>query len=202
MTHVPTPEEHHPVKTAGSRIAAFIRSFTKVIFVAMGMAVVGLILRVSDVATGNYLFVFAMAVLALLFLVQIGLSFFYVIANVRLALLGSICSIALVLGFTALIFRYQDWYGWQITFFTVLPLFVVTAYFLYKYFKKRDILKKQHRRFLYQNLITPYIFIFLLGLISIIFNNSLFNRQSHYLQQDSTIDQREKSDSSGMWRAY
>lgn len=196
------PNDGAPVKTASSRISAFIRSFTMVIFVAMAMAVVGLTMKFSAIGAGNYVFVFAMAVLALLFLVQIGLSFFYVISNVRLALLGSICSVALVLGFVALIFRFQDWYGWQVTFFIALPIFLVTAYFMLKYFTKRHSLQKQHRVFLYRNLIFPYLFIFTLGLISAFAGQQLFNNQPTHKLQNSPVDTDTASDTSGMWRAY
>lgn len=189
-------------KTAGYRISAFIRSFTLVIYVAMTMAVVGLVMKFLALAAGNYVFVFAMAMLALLFLVQIGLSFFYVISNVKLALLGSVCSVALVLGFTALIFRYQDWYGWQVTFFVALPVFLVTAYFIFKYFRKRQSLQKQHQAFLFRNLITPYIFIIILGLISAFANSELFYQNPDHRLQNSPIDNEEASDTSGMWRAY
>lgn len=202
MTFAPPPDEHSLVKTAGNRIAAFIRSFTRVIFVAMGMAVVGLVLKFAAIAVGNYVFVFAMSVLVLLFLVQIGLSFFYVLANIKLALLGSICSVALVLGSTALIFRYQDWYGWQITFFIAVPIFIVTAYYLFRYFRKRDTLQQQHRTFLYRNLLVPYLFIFMLALVSAVASTQLFNQQPHHQLQNSPVDHREVSDTAGMWRAY
>lgn len=202
MQHPPFPHNGASVKTASNRISAFIRSFTMVIFVAMAMAVVGLIMKFIAMPAGNYVFVFAMAVLALLFLVQIGLSFFYVISNVRLALLGSICSVALVLGFVALIFKFQDWYGWQVTFFIALPIFLVTAYFMLSYFKKRHSLQKQHRIFLYRNLIFPYLFIFILGLISAFAGQRLIDQQPIHKLQNSPVDNDTASDTSGMWRAY
>lgn len=198
----PIPDDGVPVKSASSRISSFIRSFTMVIFVAMFMAVVGLVMKLSDTVSGSYVFVFAMAVLALLFLVQIGLSFFYVISNVRLALLGSICSVALVLGFVALTFRFQDWYGWQVTFFIALPIFLVTAYYIFSYLKKRHSLKKQHRAFLYRNLVVPYLFIVILGLISAFTSQKLFNQQSTHKLQNSPVDNEAASDTSGMWHAY
>lgn len=201
MAYAQTPEERAPAKTAGDRIAAFIRSFTKVIIVAMGMAVVGLAMKFAAIGSGNYVFVFAMAVLALLFLVQIGLSFFYVISNVRLALLGSICSVALVLGLTALIFRYQDWYGWQITFFIALPVFIVTAYYLFRYFRKRNTLQQQHRAFLQQNLILPYLFILMLGLVSAVAGTRLIQSPPDHRLQNSPVDA-QTTDTTGMWRAY
>lgn len=199
---MPPPDERAPAKTAGYRISSFIRSFTIVIFVAMGMAVVGLVMKIAALVPGNYVFVFAMAVLALLFLVQIGLSFFYVISNVRLALLGSVCSVALVLGFTALIFRYQDWFGWQITFFIALPVYIITAYFMFRYFRKRHTLQRQQRVFLYRNLIIPYLFVLMLGLVSAFAGTRLLNKHPDQRLQSSPVDNEAAPDTSGMWRAY
>ena len=199
MIQAPQPDERKPARQAGYRIASFIRSFTKVVLVAMGMAVTGLGMKYAAVPAGDYVFVFAMAVLVLLFLVQIGLSFFYVIANVRLALLGSICSVALVLGFTALIFRYQGWFGWQLTFYIALPIFLVTAYFLIKHFRKRETLQPQHCTFLYQNLMVPYLFIVILAVLSAVSGAYLTNQSR---LQSSPVYHQESADTTDLWRSY
>lgn len=202
MNAGPSQDGRAPVKTVSYKIGSFIRSFTHLEFAAMGMAVVGLIMKFTAVTGGSYVFVFAMAMLALLYLIQIGLSFFYVVSNVRLALLGSMCSVALVLGFMALIFRYQNWYGWQVTSFIALPVFLVTAYFIFNYFRKRHALKKQHRTFLFQNLVVPYLFILILTAFAAFADTDRFKQQSTDRLDDSPLKNSESSDTTGMWRAY
>ncbi|MCC9137139.1 hypothetical protein ACFSKU_20780 [Pontibacter silvestris] len=113
---------------ANARIASFIHSFTLVLYVGMLMVLVGLVMKYLAVTGGSFVFVFAVAVLSLFFLIQIGLSFFYVIAKVRLALLGALSSVALVLGYLALLFRFQNWFGWEIIYFIALPLFLLIAF--------------------------------------------------------------------------
>lgn len=185
------------------RISSFIKSFTILLYVGMGMAVVGLVMKYAAVTGGSFVFVFAMAVLSLLFLVQIGLSFFYVIANIRLALLGAFCSVSLVAGFLALIFRYQDWFGWQIMFFIALPMYLLSAIFLGTYLGRLEEQPKPHRRFLNRNLLVPYLFILVLGLTSFVVDADSFNREENdRLQQSPLENQVQDQDTTDLWRAY
>ena len=209
MTYNPAPTEPNEGRSfsenAGARVASFIRSFTTVLYVGMAMALVGLVLKFFALAAGNFLFVFAMAFLALLFLVQIGVSFFYVISNVRLALLGAISSAALVLGFLALVFRYQDWLGWQVMFFIALPLLLLTAVFLGMYLAQWRRLPKPHYNFLYRNLLFPYLFILVLGIVSLIMDADRFNQRDAGRLHESPLDNRTEettTDTADMWRAY
>lgn len=206
MTSIPDPidreEERSLVTQISYRISSFIRSFTTVLFVGMGMATIGLAMKYMALTGGSFVFVFAMAVLVMLFMVQIGLSFFYVITNVRLALLGAITSVALALGFLALIFRFQNWVGWQVMFFIALPLFVLAAIFIGKYLAKRVELQKPHRHFLYRNVLFPYLFILALGLTSLFVDAALFNREKNDGLQNSPIRNDAAEDTTDMWRAY
>jgi len=75
-------------------------------------------------------------------------------------------------------------------------LFLVTAYFLVRYVRRRDTLPPQHRMFLYRNLITPYLFIFLLYVVSVFLpDDNVVKLQS------SPVDHAAPADTSNMWRA-
>ncbi|MDX5422450.1 MAG: hypothetical protein LPK07_13200 [Hymenobacteraceae bacterium] len=203
--HYPSPEppDRRPLLERASRnIASFIQSFTLVIWAGMVLAVVGLVMKALAIAAGNFVFVFAMAVLVLLFLVQIGVSFFYVITNVRLALLGAISSMALVLGFIALIFRYQAWVGAQIMFFISLPLFVLALVFMVLYFSRKYYVQKPHRLFLYRNLLIPFAFILVLGIIAMTTDTETFNPGEDGRLQESPLRNEAGTDTTDMWRAY
>lgn len=206
MTPIPasagSEEERSLANNISYRISSFIRSFTTVLFVGMGMAAAGLLLKYYAVTGGSFVFVFAMAVLVMLFMVQIGLSFFYVITNVRLALLGAVTSAALALGFMALIFRYQNWVGWQIMFIIAFPLFLISAIVIGMYLLKRYELTKPHRNFLYRNLLFPYIFILVLGIMSLMVDAALFNKEQNDRLQQSPVRNNAEEDTTGMWRAY
>lgn len=209
MTYTPSPPpgpagEPPLQERASRRIASFIRSFTRVVWVSMGMALAGLAMKYLALTGGSFVFVFAMAVLTLLFLVQVGLSFFYVLSQARLALLGSVSSVALVLGLLALTFRYQQWPGWQVLFIIAAPLFILTAFFIGRYFFRRRQMARPHRTFLYRNLLAPYVFILALGIASLVLSPGAFNRQENERRHNPSVtpETEVEPDTAGLWRAY
>jgi hypothetical protein len=167
------------------RISNFINTFTTVLFVAEIMAVVGVLMKFMQVNGGSYVFIFSIIVLTLIFLVQIGLSFFFIVSHVRLALLGAFGSLALALSFMAIMFRYQGWWGWQLMFFIAIPIFLVTAFFLGKYFSKHEKLHHNQLRFLYRNLLIPYILAFVLGIMAFLLDRNTLFPEHHWAVETS-----------------
>jgi MFS family permease len=186
------------------QLVSFIRSFTKVLYVAMSMAVVGVVMKFFGVTGGSFVFVFSMAVLLLLFLVQVGLSFFYIVSNVWLALLGAISSLSLVMSFVALIFRYQNWYGWQLIFFVALPMYILVGVLLFLYLKRFRKLHEPLRDFFYRNLVVPFGFLFVLGVVAFAFRAERFNKEENPVLQESPIpaEPATQQDTTGMWRSF
>ena len=150
------------------RISNFINTFTTILYVTLAMAIGGIVMKFLAINGGSYVFIFSVIVLTLIFLVQIGLSFAYIVSHVWLALLGAFGSLALALAFLAILFRYQGWLGWQIMYFIALPIFLVTAFFLGKYLSRHEKLHHNQHRFLNRNLLYPYILAFVLGVASFI----------------------------------
>ncbi|MFC5270536.1 hypothetical protein [Adhaeribacter terreus] len=150
------------------RISSFINTFTTILYVALAMAVGGVIMKFLQINGGSYVFIFSIIILTLIFLVQIGLSFFFIVSHVKLALLGAFGSLALGLGFLAILFRYQGWLGWQIMYFIALPIFLITAFFLGKYRSRHEKLHHNQLRFLNRNLLYPYVLAFILGIASFV----------------------------------
>jgi hypothetical protein len=146
------------------RISSFINTFTNVLFVVEFMTLVGVLMKVFRLYGGNYVFIFSVIVLTLMFLVQIGLSFFYIVSHVKLALLGAFGSLALALGFMAVLFRFQHWLGWQVMFIVAIPIFLVTAYFLGRYIYHHEKLHHNQLHFLNRNLLFPYLLVLGLGI--------------------------------------
>jgi hypothetical protein len=164
-----TPEtaaSRNLLEEVNHRITSFVRTFTVVLYLAGAGAGAGLVMRYLEVTGGVFLFVFCMALLVLLFMVQIGLSFFYIIANIRLAFLGAGGSFSLMLGTLALIFRYQDWWGWAFMFFITVPVYVISSIFLGMYLAPKRALQSMQRKFLYRNLLIPFLFVLLLALLA------------------------------------
>src|SRR5690606_10156568 len=128
----------------------------------------GVIMKFLQINGGSYVFIFSVFILTLIFLVQIGLSFFFIVSHVKLALLGAFGSLALGLGFLAILFRYQGWPGWEIMYFIALPIFLITALLLGKYRSKHEKLHHNQLRFLNRNLVFPFVLAFVLGIASFV----------------------------------
>ena len=169
------------------QLISFIRSFTLLLYVAMGLAVVGVAMKFLSLTGGSFVFVFAMAVLVLLLLVQVGLSFFYIVSNVWLALLGAFSSFSLVSGLLALIFRYQNWYGWQVIFYAVVPLYLLAGVLLFLYLKRFQKLHEPLHKFFYRNLVFPFVFVLLLGVVAFMFSADQYNQEDDPVLQRSPI---------------
>ena len=153
------------------RISSFINTFTTILYVVIVMALGGIAMKFFQMKGGNYVFIFSVLILTLLFLVQVGLSFFYIVSHIRLALLGAFGSLALALAFMAILFRYQGWLGWQIMYFIALPIFLITAFFLGRYLSAHEKLHHNQTRFLHRNLLFPYGLAFVLGIASFILDD-------------------------------
>ena len=158
------------------RISSFINTFTTILYVVIVMAISGIAMKFFQVNGGNYVFIFSVLILTLMFLVQIGLSFFHIVAHIKLALLGAFGSLALALAFMAILFRYQGWLGWQIMYFIALPIFLITAYFLGRYLANDEKLHHNEARFLHRNLLFPYVIAFVLGISSFVIDDRKPNR--------------------------
>ena len=200
----PPDGERSLVESVSYRLSSFIRSFTTVLYAGMALALVGLVMKFLAITGGSFVFVFSMAVLMLLFLVQVGLSFFYIVSSVRLALLGAVSSLALVLGLLALIFRYQAWYGGQVVLFIALPLYLLTGVLLMLYLRDFSKLHEPLRTFLYRNLLIPFGFVLVLGIVSFVVNSEAYNKEDDGMLQESPLQNKSDvaDDTSGMWRAY
>jgi hypothetical protein len=171
MAHTPEPSVgRNLVEEVNYQITSFVNTFTILVYLAGLAAIAGLVMRWYAVTGGTPLFVLAMIVLVLLFMVQIGLSFFYIIANLKLAFLGAIGSFSLMLANLALIFRYQDWWGWQFMFFIAVPIYFITSFFLGMYLARKQALRPMQRKFLYRNLVIPYLFMLILAILSFAFD--------------------------------
>jgi hypothetical protein len=121
---------------------------------------------------------------------------------VRLALLGSVSSLALVLGFLALVFRYQNWYGWQVVLFAALPMYLLTGVLLYLYLRKYSRLQAPLRDFFYRNLLIPFGFLLALGIVSFLVDAETFNQEEDGMLQNSPLERDAAEDTTGLWRAY
>lgn len=153
---------------ANSRIRSFIAGYTKCIYLALGLSGIGFYIQFYQQLTDK-LFVFTTGSLVLLFLGQMVLSFYFILKNLWVALLGAFSSLAMAMGFTAVLFIFQGWWGWSILAVLAAPLAVVTFLCLVGY-TLNQLYKKRHRRqrqFLLLNLLVPFACLLLLSFIAV-----------------------------------
>jgi hypothetical protein len=147
--------------------------------------VLGLVLKLTDTTGQHVVFVFFMALLAFLFVLQIGLSFAYVYTHLSLAFLGGFSSLSLALAFVTLIFKYQHWWGSYILLILTLPILVLSGIFLIGYFGTGEHKHHAHRRFLYYNIVGPFLFVaFLWGFYLLLHNYIVTPEMNHRRYED------------------
>lgn len=143
-------------------------------FIQIGLALgvgLGLVLKLTHTHGQHLVFVFFMSALAFLFLLQVGISFAYVYTHGSLAFLGGFSSLSLALGLVTLIFKYQHWWGSYILLVLTLPILVLSLAFLGGYFWTGAHKHHAHRRFLYYNIVGPFLFLAFLWLFYILLHN-------------------------------
>lgn len=157
-----------------ARLQAFVKFFTYALYLAGLGVLVGLLLKFLHLSGEHLVFILAIAVFTLLLFLQTGLSFFYVFAHIKLAFLGAFSSLAVGLGCITMAFLFETWWGSHILLFLTLPLLLLSFSFLVYYVvTSRHRFSSQHRhrarrRFLYYNIVGPFLFLLVLWLIYLV----------------------------------
>jgi hypothetical protein len=162
------------------RLNDLLKGFTYAQIGAGTGVLLSLVLKLTD-ATGQHLvFVFFMSLLTFLFVLQVGISFAYVYAHLSLAFLGGFSSLSLALAFITLIFKYQHWWGSYILLILTLPILLLSILFLAWYFGTGEHKHHAHRRFLYFNIVAPFLFVAFLWLFYILLHNFIVTPEMNH----------------------
>lgn len=148
------------------KLALFLHAFRSALLLTGMLALVGLLMKFTHLAGEQVVFGLAMSLLALLFLLQTGLSF--VFSHPKMAFLGAFSSLAVALSCMTLVFVYENWWGTHLMVILTSPLLLISSGFLLNYFLSGEHRHTTHRKFLYINILSPYLFIALLWLAFLI----------------------------------
>jgi hypothetical protein len=157
-----------------------LKAFTLVqIWAGLGV-MLGLVLKLADANVQHLVFVFFMSVLAFLFVLQIGISFAYVYTHLSLSFLGGFSSLSLALAFVTLIFKYQHWWGSYILLILTFPILLLSLLLLIWYFGTGEHKHHAHRRFLYYNIVAPFLFVGFLWAFYILLHNFIVTPEMNH----------------------
>jgi len=159
------------------KLALFLQAFTSALFLTGMLVLVGLLLKFTHLPGEQVVFVVAMSFLTFLFLLQTGISFVFLFAHAKLAFLGAFSSLSVALSCMTLVFVYENWWGTYLMVLLTGPLLVISFLILIGYFLSGEHRHTTHRKFLYINILLPYLFIFLLWLAFIIRHEVRENRE-------------------------
>ena len=151
-----------PVATINARLRNFVKAFTRILYLMGGVVLLSIILKLLHLPGGFILFIFSMMTVAFLFLLQTGISFIYVFSNAALAFLGAFSSLTVALSCITLVFLFQHWWGTSIMLFLTLPLLVLSLIFLIAFFVSGRHRHMSHRKFLYFNILAPFLYLLVL----------------------------------------
>ena len=146
------------------KLGLFLSAFTSALFLTGMLVLVGMVLNFIHLPGEHVVFVTALFLLAFLFLLQTGIAFVYVYARPKLAFLGAFSSLSVALACITFVFAFENWWGMYIMMVLTLPLLVLSFACLVVYFMSGAHRHTTHRKFLYLNILTPYLFIMLLWL--------------------------------------
>lgn len=150
------------------KLGLFLNGFTSALLLTGMLVLVGMVLNFMHLTGEHVVFVFALFLLAFLFLLQTGISFVYVYSHPKLAFLGAFSSLSVALACITFVFAFEGWWGTTLMLILTLPLLLGSFAFLIGYFISGAHRHTTHRKFLYQNILLPYFFIMLLWLAYII----------------------------------
>lgn len=159
-----SPDKQTFKSAVNYKLGLFLSAFTSALLLTGMLVLVGLLLNFMHLAGEHVVFVFALFLLAFLFLLQTGISFVYVYSHPKLSFLGAFSSLSVALACITLVFAFENWWGMYIMMILTLPLLLLSFAFVLGYFISGAHRHTTHRKFLYQNILMPYFFIMLLWL--------------------------------------
>ncbi|MGV3504472.1 MAG: hypothetical protein ACO1O1_12255 [Adhaeribacter sp.] len=167
------------------RLNAILKAFTQVQILAAGGVLLGLVLKLADSPGQQVIFVGSLALLAFLFVLQVGISFAYVYMHLTLAFLGGFGSLSLALAFVTLMFKYEHWWGSYILVVLTVPILLLSVGLLAWYFSTGEFRHHAHRRFLYYNIVAPFCFVTFLWAFYLLLHNHLVRPDMHHRRAES-----------------
>ena len=162
------PDKQSLKAAVNYKLCLFLDGFTDALILTGMLVLVGLLLQFLHLPGEHVVFVLAMGLLTLLFLFQVGISFVYVFSHPNLAFMGAFSSLSVALACITLIFAFEGWWGKHIMMILTLPLLLLSLVILIGYFIMGQHRHTTHRKFLYRNIVLPYLFIMLLWLTYLI----------------------------------
>lgn len=174
-------------KSLGIRLSRFMNAFTSALYLAAVGVLAGLVFKFLNLSGRDVVFVFSMTVLAFLLLLQTGFSLAYSYSQLPLAMLGAFSSLSLTMAVATLIFLFQHWWGGSIMVFLTLPLFLLSLLFLAWFFISQQHRHTTHRKFLYGNIVVPFVFVLLLSCIYFAQEDRSQNQNAPVEKDETTI---------------
>ncbi|WP_051359717.1 hypothetical protein [Adhaeribacter aquaticus] len=163
--------------SVNAHLNAIINAFTSgLLLTGMGV-LLGVVLKLMHLIGQDVVFVFSLSVMALLLILQIGLSLVYIFSHLRLALLGAFSSLANAMACLSLVFLFEQWWGSSLMIFLTTPIFVLSVVFLIAYFLVGEHRHTTHRKFLYLNILLPFLFVLALGIVYAVWSGKQENEE-------------------------
>ncbi len=160
-----------------TRLVDFINRFAKLLFLAELGVIIGLVLNFTHVPGEHVVFVFAIFILTFLLLLQTGLSFIFIFSHMRLAFLGGLTSMTAALICVTHLFLFEQWWGGFIMIFLTVPMVIICLGFMIFYFITGQHRHTTHRKFVYFNILAPFVFAVLLWFTYLIHQQASPNEQ-------------------------
>jgi len=163
-----------------------MKTIGKLILIFLSVALLGFIFKMTLIPGGGILLTLSLSLLSVLFFLQFILTFIKIKNNVTLTVLSSLMSLTLSISLITILFRYQWWTGWDFFYFLCTPLFVILTILFFVFLNK--IMTLEHKKYILKNIIIPWIFILIFGILPLIFSKKTFYETFNYRRQNMTYE--------------
>ncbi len=163
-----------------------MKTIGKLMLILLSLSLLGFIFKIALIPGGGFLLILSLGLLSVLFLLQFILTFIKIKNNVTLTVLSLLMSLSLSLSVITVLFRYQWWTGWDFFYFLSTPLFVIMSILFFVFYNK--IMTLEHKKYILKNIIVPWIFILIFGILPLIFSKKTFYETFNYRRQNMTYE--------------
>lgn len=163
-----------------------MKTLGKLILITLIIALIGFIFKMTLIPCGGLLLVISLSIASILLLIQSIVICIKFKNNKTQKWLSALMSIALSICLMYILFRYQWWGGWRLLFLLGMPSFVfITSLFLAL---KDKIITVEYKKSFLRNIVLPWVFVFVFGLVSVVMSGKSFYNTFNYSRQDMTYE--------------
>ena len=142
------------------------------IIISTVVVLIGVAFKALLIPSGSLILIIGCCSSCIITFIQLILSFVKIKNNLVLSFLAASLNFLLMFCFVAILINYMWWSGGQTMLVALTPIFVILVILFI--LLKNKYLKSEYESFFTKNLLVPYVFVFVLGIVALLFSDRAF----------------------------